>query len=115
MATFLSIFISFAIFSKYNANVLQQNRQLQSDADRLKEQINKVNQLQNSLSNTPASGGVQSKKKICPDAWIRNEMPGPDVRPEEYLIINGQRAETSGYDLDWIKINCQIKEAEIVS
>jgi hypothetical protein len=60
--------------------------------------------------------------KICPDAWYQDQMPKvtaddqfePDQETNEYLIINGQRQELEAVDLDWIKANCPIKQAEII-
>ena len=43
----------------------------------------------------------------CPEAWYRNLMPGPGKsQPEEYLIVNGIRAEIANYDTTWIRKNC---------
>jgi len=57
------------------------------------------------------------KKRICPDEWIVNMMPGsvtPSPAPQEYLIINAKREEIINYDLNWIKSNCSIKEPQVV-
>ena len=57
------------------------------------------------------------KKRICPDEWIVNKMPGtvtPSPTPQEYLIINAKREEIINYDLSWIKSNCSVKEPQAV-
>ncbi len=43
----------------------------------------------------------------CPEAWYRNLMPAPGKsEPEQYLIVNGARAEITDYDTTWIRKNC---------
>jgi hypothetical protein len=55
--------------------------------------------------------------KICPDDWIKNEMPliadSPDTIPREYFIIKSERKEIRDYDLDWIKANCDISPQSV--
>jgi hypothetical protein len=37
-------------------------------------------------------------------------MPGiGKTEPEEYLVVNGIRAEIRDYDVEWIRKNCPIK------
>ena len=37
----------------------------------------------------------------------------PNVN-REYLVVNGERAELEDYDLNWIRQNCEVNEAEVV-
>jgi len=50
---------------------------------------------------------------VCPDAWIDNQMPSvkddKTVNLRQYFVIDGERQEMGDYDLDWIRINCNIK------
>lgn len=50
------------------------------------------------------------KIQSCPDEWILNQMPGTvgGNTPNEYFIINGQRAELDNYDITWIVANCDL-------
>lgn len=50
--------------------------------------------------------------RICPDQWIVDAMPGVvgDNIPNEYFIINGQRAEIYNYDVTWIEQNCSVEK-----
>jgi len=54
--------------------------------------------------------------RICPDAWYSNQMPGIDSdSPQtlrEYMIVQGQRRELEEMDMEWIRLNCEIKEPE---
>lgn len=51
------------------------------------------------------------KLKVCPDAWYDNRIPAINPSEEtQYLIVNGERAEISNYDLDWIRENCEVNE-----
>ncbi len=48
--------------------------------------------------------------QACPEEWIQNKMPGPDIKEaKEYFIYEGQRRELKEFDLEWIKKNCNIK------
>jgi|GEM_PF-1947074 len=56
-----------------------------------------------------------AKKKVCPDEWYVNAMPGPvetanASEKKEYLIIDGKRQEISNYDMEWIKTNCSVNQ-----
>jgi len=58
-----------------------------------------------------------SKLKICPDEWYNNQMPTDNQNnnlPSEYFIINNKRVEIAGFDIDWIKENCDINKPQIV-
>jgi hypothetical protein len=66
---------------------------------------------------TPGSPQPQALKRICPDAWYDNQMPGvadQETRPDEYLIVNGRRAELTDYDVEWIKSHCRINKPTTV-
>lgn len=53
--------------------------------------------------------------KACPSAWIDNQMPTiPPSRNTQYLIIDGTRRETSEYNLNWIRTNCEVNEPLVV-
>jgi len=56
---------------------------------------------------------ISGKKRVCPDAWIDNQMPSvkddKTVNLRQYFVIDGERQEMGDYDLDWIRINCNIK------
>jgi hypothetical protein len=53
---------------------------------------------------------ISTLKRVCPEAWYRNLMPGiGKTEPEEYLVVNGIRAEIRDYDVEWIRKNCPIK------
>lgn len=53
------------------------------------------------------------RKRICPTAWYNNQMPGSGTS-SQYLIVGGQRAEITGYDLDWIRLKCKVNHATVV-
>jgi hypothetical protein len=50
-------------------------------------------------------------KRACPEAWIVNNMPGPNhhIRRQEYLIYKSERHELKEFDMEWIKKNCKIE------
>lgn len=47
----------------------------------------------------------------CPDAWIINNMPGPNhsLNRKEYLIYKGERHELKEFDMEWVKKHCKIE------
>ncbi len=50
-------------------------------------------------------------KRVCPDKWIidrTNAAKGKD----EYLIIEGKRADPEDYDLKWIREKCTVTNPE---
>lgn len=50
-------------------------------------------------------------KRVCPDKWIvdrTNITKGKD----EYLIIDGKRADPEDYDLKWIREKCTVTNPE---
>jgi hypothetical protein len=48
--------------------------------------------------------------QACPEEWIKNKMPSPPIKEaSEYFIYQGNRRELKEFDLEWIKINCNIK------
>ena len=49
--------------------------------------------------------------KSCPDNWIEDRMPVAEGSSpnRQYFIVDGVRAETNNYDLDWIKNNCSVE------
>lgn len=64
-----------------------------------------------------SSNVITTKKRVCPDAWYDNQMPGivgPSEPPRQYLVINGKRAELADYDIEWIKNNCQISKPTVL-
>jgi len=57
----------------------------------------------------------KTKLKICPDVLFENKMPqvidkNQTPKINKYFIINGKREEINNYDLNWIKLNCNVKE-----
>jgi hypothetical protein len=58
----------------------------------------------------PPGNESSGLRQICPEAWYKNLMPGPGKNdPEEYLIVNGSRAEVRDFDQEWIRKNCSVK------
>lgn len=54
-----------------------------------------------------------AKKRVCPDQWIENRMPG--LQPvSQYFIINGKRVAVEQYDIEWIKANCSVDQPQAV-
>lgn len=53
-----------------------------------------------------------AKLQACPDAWYVNKMPGSDKG--EYFIFEGERKELAGYDVEWIRQNCEVNTPESV-
>jgi spore germination protein GerM len=56
------------------------------------------------------------KLRVCPDAWYKNEMPTIEgsKKIKEYFVINNERKEIKNYDLEWIKLNCDVNKPTIV-
>jgi len=58
------------------------------------------------------------KIQTCPEAWYINRMPSTDpsaaTPPNQYLIINAKRVEVADVDTNWIRKNCNIKQASPV-
>lgn len=58
------------------------------------------------------------KLKICPDAWIDNQMPCACISAidcsncdnSQYLIIDHERRELSEFNILWIKSNCEVNK-----
>lgn len=52
--------------------------------------------------------------RLCPAEWIVDEMPEigkPDLNdpPKEYFIYQGVRRDLSEFDVDWVKVNCDVE------
>lgn len=60
-----------------------------------------------------AKGYFNSGMGVCPSAWIDNQMPPKSSRNTQYLVIDGVRHETSEYNLDWIRSNCEVNEPSV--
>jgi len=66
-------------------------------------------------------GNIQtasSKKRVCPDEWIDNQMPQVKVDNEtktstQYFIVDGKRKELDEYDLNWVHANCNITPQKV--
>jgi hypothetical protein len=63
---------------------------------------------------TPFITNKQTLLRVCPDAWIDNQMPlviGPETEktPRQYFILDGKRRELAEFDLEWVKEHCQIQ------
>lgn len=50
-------------------------------------------------------------KRVCPDQWVINRSDKAADK-EEYLVVDGKRAEPENYDLKWIRENCSITNPE---
>ncbi|HUW21547.1 MAG TPA: hypothetical protein VMW41_02655 [Candidatus Bathyarchaeia archaeon] len=77
------------------------------------------NEAKSSSIFTPTPTLTQTaKKRVCPEAWYIDKMPGPaeETPPvsREYLVIDGQRVEARDYDLAWIRANCSVKQPAVV-
>lgn len=51
-------------------------------------------------------------QKICPDAWIDNQMPIVGGAPisSRYFIVNGEHWEYEYIDAEWVKETCSVSE-----
>jgi hypothetical protein len=58
----------------------------------------------------------EGPKNICPDEWIVNRMPTTDQnkKAEEYLIVDGKRADIKDYNTEWIKQHCTVTQPKAV-
>jgi len=51
---------------------------------------------------------TNSGKKVCPEAWYINQMPGPNAKKDEYFIYEGERRDSLFFDMSWVRKNCKI-------
>lgn len=65
----------------------------------------------------PISGGLLRQ---CPSYWYENRMPqiiepGEMEKPyETYLTIDGKNYSPEEVDVEWVRLNCEVTEPEIV-
>jgi hypothetical protein len=61
---------------------------------------------------------VPEKIQECPEAWYKNMIPIIVDDPKdakhagEYFIVDGQKRETSEYDVEWIVDNCEVNKPQ---
>lgn len=59
------------------------------------------------------------KLQICPDSWTDNQMPcvykisPSECGNRESFVVNGEKRNSSEFDLDWIKQNCEIRQPSV--
>ncbi len=56
--------------------------------------------------------GNDSLLHECPDEMIINKMPGTEPQ-SSYYIKDGERRETSQYDANWVRQNCNVPTQEV--
>lgn len=53
---------------------------------------------------------IDGKLRICPDAWIDNQLPtNGNIDNRQYFIVNNYRRELAEFDVDWIRENCNLE------
>lgn len=71
----------------------------------------------NHQQNTDTNKESSTAKRVCPDAWYDNRMPGPAEdagSSSQYFIVAGERVELEELDVDWVKANCAVNEPQVV-
>lgn len=64
--------------------------------------------LYNAVNEVDPNYSPSLKIKRCPEHWFEDRQPVSS--PNQYLIVNGKRAEVEDYDMNWIQQNCSIQK-----